>query len=235
MKTIAVMQPYFLPYLGYFQLIKAVDVFVVYDDVNFINKGWMNRNFILGRDQKQLFTLPLNKASQNKLINEIELFDFNQFKNNFKKTLEFTYKRSPYYTSGIGLVDQILEYKGGSLTQLILHSFEILLNYFDIPTRLVTSSSMYENKHLKAQERIIDICEKEKATNYINPIGGLNLYSKEKFEDKGIGLNFIETKELMYSQTGNSFTPYLSVIDVIMFNSQKEIIELLKQYTIIKK
>jgi hypothetical protein len=234
MKSVAIMQPYFLPYIGYFQLIKAVDVFVVYDDVNYINKGWINRNYLLGGNPKQVFTIPLNKASQNKLINEIDLFEFEKFKKNFLKTIELSYKKSPHYNSVKLLLASILSFDGLNLSSFIKNSIEIITTYLNISTTIIPSSSVYQNKDLKAQDRIIDICLKEKATNYINPIGGVDLYSAEKFTNQGISLNFIKTEEIKYMQINNDFVPYLSILDVLMFNSKEETIKLLNKYTLVK-
>ncbi|HXD93586.1 MAG TPA: WbqC family protein, partial [Bacteroidia bacterium] len=218
----------------YFQLINAVDVFVVYDDVNYINKGWINRNYLLGTNTKQVFTVPLNKASQNKLINEIDLFEFEKFKKNFLKAIELSYKKSPYYNSVKPLLTSILSFEGLNLSSFIKNSIEILATYLNISTTIVPSSTKYQNKDLKAQDRIIDICLKEKATSYINPIGGVDLYSAEKFSAHKISLNFIKTEEIKYKQTNVDFVPYLSILDVLMFNSQEEIQELLKKYTLVK-
>ena len=96
--NLAVMQPYIFPYLGYYQLVNAVDTFVFFDDVNFINKGWINRNNILQQNQALRFTIPLMKASQNRLINEIELSDYGKWRGDFLKTIEMNYKKASHFT-----------------------------------------------------------------------------------------------------------------------------------------
>jgi hypothetical protein len=234
MKTIAIMQPYFMPYIGYFQLMNAVDVFVIYDDVNYINKGWINRNNILGNEGPQSFTLSLNKASQNKLINEIDLFEIEKFKKKFFRMLEMSYKKSPHYSSVINLMDSVFTFNDTNLSGFVGNSIKIIAGYLDISARIVNSSAIYNNTVLKAQDRILDICLQEKAHRYINPIGGVELYSKEKFANSGIELNFIKSNDIKYNQRDSGFVPYLSIIDVLMFNSKTEVKELLDKYTLIK-
>lgn len=228
------MQPYFLPYISYFQLINAVDMFVIYDDVNYINKGWINRNYYLSDNNKQLFTLPLLGASQNKKINEIDLFEFDKFKKNFLKGIELTYKKSPYYQATIKVINDILNYNGINLSEFIFESLQKINSYLSITTILIPSSSIYQNTNLKAQERIIDICKKEQATHYINPIGGVELYAQEKFEAENLNLKFIKTGNINYRQTSEEYTPYLSMIDTMMFNSVDEIKKLLLNYELVK-
>lgn len=215
---IAIMQPYFLPYVGYLQLMNAVDKFVLYDDVNYINKGWINRNRLLVNGKEYLFTVPLKEASQNKLINEIELGNDPQWRGKLLKTIEQAYKKAPYYPTVLGIIEKILNLEAQTISQLIAGSLEILKQYLAIPTELVLSSTIYQNNHLKAQARILDICLQEKASQYVNPIGGVELYDKAIFAKNGIQLNFIKSKLVEYQQFKNDFVPWLSVIDLMMFN-----------------
>lgn len=215
---IAIMQPYFLPYVGYLQLMNAVDKFVLYDDVNYINKGWINRNRLLVNGKEYLFTVPLKEASQNKLINEIELGNDPQWRGKLLKTIEQAYKKAPYYPTVLGIIEKILNLEAQTISQLIAGSLEILKQYLAIPTELVLSSTIYQNGHLKAQARILDICLQEKASQYINPIGGVELYDKTIFAKNNIQLNFIKSKPVEYQQFKNDFVPWLSVIDLMMFN-----------------
>ena len=215
---IAIMQPYFLPYVGYLQLMNAVDKFVLYDDVNYINKGWINRNRLLVNGKEYLFTVPLKEASQNKLISEIELGKDPQWRGKLLKTIEQAYKKAPYYPTVLGIIEKILNLEAQTISQLIAGSLEILKQYLAIPTELVLSSTIYQNGHLKAQARILDICLQEKASQYINPIGGVELYDKTIFAKNNIQLNFIKSKPVEYQQFKNDFVPWLSVIDLMMFN-----------------
>ena len=231
---IAIMQPYFLPYIGYFQLINAVDKFVIYDDVNFINKGWINRNNILVNGKKHLFQIPLREASQNKLIKEIYIINDTKWKTNLLKTIEQAYKKSPHYKSVCEMIHAILLSDKTKIAELNVLSVQMICNYLKIETEIISSSERYHNKHLKGQERILDICEQEGADTYINPIGGTDLYDTLHFKNKKIELYFIESISKPYKHNANDFIPWLSIVDVMMNNSPDEISEQLNSYQLIK-
>jgi hypothetical protein len=231
--TIAIMQPYLFPYIGYFQLINAVDKFIIYDDVAFINKGWINRNNILSNGKASLFTLPLIGASQNKLINEIEIENLPIWGKKFLKTLEQNYKKAPHYQSVMTIIEKIILSEKTNISDVIYLSLEKICSYLAIKTQLVRTSSIYQNQHLKAQERILDICLQEKATHYINPIGGRELYDKNIFAQNHIQLSFIQSKRSDYQQFKDDFVPWLSIIDGLMFCSINEIKEQLLQFELV--
>lgn len=230
---LAIMQPYIFPYIGYFQLIHAVDKFVIYDDVNFINRGWINRNRILVNGKDSLFTIPLKEASQNKLINEIEVNWDSAWKNKWVKTLEQSYKKAPFFQQVMPLVEQTLGQEKQIFSEIIVANLQIINDYLGISTEIVPSSVIYQNTELKAQNRIIDICLQEKATHYINPIGGLELYDKQIFAEKGMLMNFIKSQSVQYPQLKNEFVPWLSILDVLMFNSVEKIHEFLNAYELV--
>ena len=230
---VGIMQPYIFPYIGYFQLINAVDKFVIYDDVNFINKGWINRNRTLNNGKESLFSIPLKEASQNKLINEIEVNWDSVWKSKFLKTLEQCYKKAPFYQESLSIIERTLQVDKKPISKVIEQNLRLICEYLNIKTELVSSSAMYQNTHLKSQERVLDICLQENATQYINPIGGLELYDTDFFNVKDIKLNFIKSKPIEYSQFKNEFVPWLSMIDVLMFNSREKIIEFLDNYELV--
>lgn len=233
-KRLAIMQPYFLPYIGYFQLVAAVDTFVIYDDVNFIKKGWIHRNNILVNGQASLFTIPLSKISQNKLINEVALSEeWAEWVKKILKTVEQSYKKAPHFEEVFELLQIILETPTTQISELATASIQHVCDYLRINTKIISTSSQYNNKQLKAQERILDICLQEKAHHYINPTGGKELYDKELFAENGILLNFIESKRVTYPQFKNDFVPWLSVLDVLMFNSKEQTNQLLKEYLLV--
>ena len=214
---LAIMQPYFFPYLGYFQLIHAADVFVIFDDVNYINKGWINRNNILVNGKTNLITLPLKEANQEKLL----------------KTIEFNYKKAPFFELIHPIITDIMTSKLDNISAFNLNAITTICNYLDISSKIIPSSVIYNNADLKAQNRILDICKQEKATQYINPIGGIEIYTKELFENAGIELNFIKTNFIEYKQFKNEFIPGLSIIDVLMFNSKEKTKEMLVHFKLI--
>ncbi|QKZ13648.1 WbqC family protein [Spirosoma sp. KUDC1026] len=216
--TLAIMQPYFLPYIGYMQLMNLADTFVLYDDVAFINRGWINRNKLLINGQEHLFTLPLKDASQNKRINEVHLADDPKWRGKLLKTIEQGYRKAPQYGAVMPITEKIINFTTDSIADLIYASLVELNQYLGITTRLVASSSVYDNAELKAQARILDICKQEGATRYVNPIGGMELYDKPTFSEAGIELNFIRSQRVAYPQFKNEFVPWLSILDVLMFN-----------------
>jgi hypothetical protein len=233
---VAIMQPYFFPYIGYFQLVAAVNKFVIYDDVNFIKGGWINRNNVLINKKSNLFTVPLNKASSNTLINETKInFKFyNIWKVKFLRSLEQSYKKSPYFTEVYNLIENVLEIKENDLiSELAVNSIKNVSDYLQIDTEFCKSSVNYNNKTKSGQERVLDICGIEKASHYINPIGGIELYSKNTFKENGIVLNFIKSRPIIYTQFDNDFSPWLSIIDVLMFNSVSEVNKMVNQYELL--
>lgn len=231
---IAIMQPYFFPYIGYFQLMHAVDKFVIYDDVNFIKKGWINRNRILVDKKPFLFTIPLQNASQNTLIKDLKLAVTENWKRKFLKTLEFAYKKKPFFDSIFSIVSDVVNIKSAFLRDWNVQACYSVVNYLNIEVILVESSSKYNNYQLKAQNRILDICNKENIKEYLNLSGGFNLYSKKFFCSKGLNLSFLKTKNIRYNQFCDKFNSSLSIIDVMMFNSISNVRKMLDAYDLIK-
>ena len=225
------MQPYLFPYIGYFQLIKAVDKFVILDDVNYIKKGWINRNRILVNGKDHLFSIPIKNISQNKLICECELSD-DMWQKKFLKTIEMSYKKAPFFDDVFPLISYIVTSKEKNLSHFILSHLKRIFDFLNLEVCIIPSSSVYKTSGLKAQEKIIDICKKEHTTQYLNPIGGMDLYDKNRFLEENIQLNFLKTNNVTYFQNSNNFIPWLSIIDVLMFNSKKEILTMLTNYNL---
>lgn len=232
-KKIAIMQPYFFPYLGYWQMLNAVDVFVLLDDVNFIMRGYINRNSILLNEKAHLFSIPLEKPSQNKLINETKLNFQSKDKENFLKTIKLAYKKAPFFSSFYPVLEKVINENIFDLTTYIKNSFQGVIKYLGINTKLIVSSEIEKDNTLKAQDRIIEINKKLGSTQYINAIGGQELYNKKDFAKNNIQLNFIKMNEIKYKQFNNEFVPNLSMIDVMMFNSPEEIREMLDEYELV--
>lgn len=234
--TLAIMQPYLFPYIGYFQLINAVDKYVIYDDVSFIKGGWINRNNLLVNNKSCLFTVPLEKPSSFININQtnINLKLYELWRNKFLKTVEQSYKKAPNYSKVVELLSVILDHKGvQTISILALKSIISICNYLEMETKIIPSSEVFNNNHLNGQNRVLDICKQLEAKTYINPNGGASLYSKKDFKANSINLCFIKTKNIHYKQFTEEFTPWLSIIDILMFNSILETKELLKQYELL--
>ena len=233
--TIAIMQPYVLPYIGYMQLMSAVDTFILYDDVAWINRGWINRNRLLINGQEYMFTIPVRDASQNKRINEVHISDDPKWRGKLLKTIEQGYRKAPHYQTVMPLTEKVVNFATDSIAELAYFSLHELNQYLGLTARLVPSSDIYGNTDLKAQARIMDICKQEQATRYINPIGGLDLYDKPTFAQAGIELNFMNSRAIAYPQlTKNAdFMPWLSILDVLMMNDVAGVKAMLGEYELV--
>ena len=228
---VAIMQPYVFPYIGYFQLIHAVDIFVFYDDVNFIKRGWINRNRILVNGKESLFTIELSKASQNKLINEIKILENTKSIDQLLKTLEHNYKNAPYFESVFNLVKDVMNKPYKSISDLAISSIKSVSNYLEMDILFEISSEKYsETKEMDKSERLIAIVKKNGFNNYVNPSGGIELYDKLDFKKKGVNLQFIQNELATYIQFENEPVIGLSIIDILMFNSIENTKKLINKY-----
>ena len=220
---LAIMQPYFLPYIGYFQLMAAADRFVIYDDVNFIKGGWINRNRILLNGKEHPFVIPLRAASPNRRINEISLISGMGWREKLLRTFRHAYHQARQFPAVFPLISTIVNFREESLAEYLLHSLRLIKSYLAIRTELVPTSGSYGNESLKGQARVLDICRREKASVYLNLSGGKELYDPERFQANGIALRFLGPPEISYDQFGGPFRPNLSIIDVLMFNPVEKI------------
>lgn len=228
---IAIMQPYFMPYIGYFQLINAVDKFVIYDNIQYSKRGWINRNRILVNGKAEFITLPLKKDSDYLDVVDRELaLNFEDAKNKILRKVRASYQKAPYFDKAYELITDILSYKSSNLFDFVLNSIKKNCNYLGINTKIIISSDLEANHSLNGEERVIDICKNLKAKDYINPIGGVDLYTKSRFIEDNINLQFLETVNFEYNQNINYFLSHLSIIDLIMFNSREELKEILNKY-----
>ena len=226
------MQPYLFPYIGYFQLMHAVDRFVVADDVTFIKQGWINRNRLLINGRAAYFTVPLRRHPADSLIRDVEIDDGNQrrWRVTLLKTIANFYRRAPSFDRVYPLVERVI---GGPFTRIAdmaRASLREVCEYLGVPVSIVDSSAVYGNAHLHGQARILDTCRAEGASDYVNAIGGRALYSREVFLAHGIRLHFVATPPIEYRQFTAPFVPSLSVIDLLMFNPPEAARELLQRY-----
>lgn len=227
---LAVMQPYLFPYIGYWQLIHAADVFVIFDDVNYINRGYINRNSILVNGKEQRFTLELKGASQNKWINQI---DVGNNKSKLLRAVELAYKKSPNFKAVYPLIEKVLVNEEENLAYFVGDSIKTVSDYLGVNTTFIYSSDLNKYNNLKGQEKIIDIAVRLSADHYINAIGGQGLYDETQFNQEGIMLSFLKTQINEYKQFGNEFISYLSIIDILMFNDLTDVHEMLNAYDFI--
>lgn len=229
------MQPYLFPYLGYFQLVNAVDVFVFADDVNFIKGGFINRNRILLKNEEYYITVACAKKSQNKLIKEIQISDrFKGYPETTLLTIRHAYSKAPFFEEVYPLIESIFNAGIDNISALAATSVELVSRYLELEADFKFSSESFS--HTRGQERsirLMNITKELGSSTYINPIGGKNIYCKRSFESQGVQLNFLESEPIRYSQFNGKFTPDLSIIDIMMHNSLEDVQKLLNRYKLV--
>jgi hypothetical protein len=229
---LAIMQPYLFPYLGYFQLLAAVDRFVVYDDVAYIKGGWINRNRWLVNGQPAYFTFPVRDASSFRLIAHTQVAP-GPWPRKLLKTFQQVYARAPFFAPAFALLEQVVSASEPSIGHRAVASLRAVADYLGVATRITDTSAIYGNADLRAAERVIDICQREGATVYINALGGTDLYDREAFAAVGVDLRFLRPRPVTYPQFGGSFVPHLSILDVIAFNPVEAIRDMLAEYELL--
>ena len=230
---LAANQPYFLPYIAYWQLINLSDVFYIGDDYAYIKRGWINRNRILSYGEPEYFRIEVSKASSFSLCSELHVAQINKRKKMNK--LYEAYHMAPFYEEGNRLMEEIFDCKETILSEYLISSIKTVCRYLDITTPIHKTSELAGNCLLKREERIYDLCHRMGADTYVNPIGGRALYDVDEFRKQGIKLQFIHTDDIRYKQFGDPFVDKLSILDVIMFNSKEEIREMLGRYELVSE
>ena len=214
---LAIMQPYFLPYIGYFQLIASVDQFIVYDNIKYTKKGWVNRNRMLVNGREATFSLPLKSASDVLNICSRELasdFSRNKMLNQFRGA----YLKAPYFDETYLLLERIIQNQDENLFLYLYGSLKKISQHLGLNAKISISSEYSIDHNLRGQDKVLALCEVTGAKTYVNAVGGVDLYEKDLFLKRGIELKFIRSKIFEYPQFGNVFVPWLSIIDVMMFN-----------------
>lgn len=227
---VAVMQPYLFPYLAYYQLVSCSDVFVLYDDVTFIKKGYINRNNILMNGHATRVTVPVPGASQNKLIKDLT---FAEDVTKVLKTFKYSYANAPFFDDVYPLVERVLTHPNRDITAICQKGLTEVCDYLHIPTKIIRSSDLDYDRTLPAADRLMTICDQFGSSDYVNSIGGQKLYSKEYFAEQGKTLSFLQMDDVFYAQGTNDFVPYLSMIDLLMWCDKPKARTLLQQYTLI--
>lgn len=215
---IAIMQPYFFPYPGYFQLIRAVDTFIFLDDVAFIKKGWIHRNRLFFNDRVHLFSIPLADMSQHRAISatQVSAQEFPRWREKFLASLHAFYRKQPYFHEGLALLEDVLAMPFSSIADLAIHSVRRTCAALgmDIPER--RSSQLGTDRDARQEGRLIDICRHCGGDVYVNAPGGAELYTQEMFAPHGIRLEFLEPRLAPYPVKGRAFVPGLSILDALM-------------------
>jgi len=233
---LGIMQPYLFPYLGYFQIISAVDKFVLYDDVAFMKQGWVNRNQILLNGQAHLFSVPLQGASSNRAIRETPVShrEYPRWKDKFLKMVAVVYAKAPHFERTRALLTDVIDPAPGSIGDLATRSILATCRLLELPAPIEQSSTVYANGHLRAQDRVLDICAREGARYYINATGGRDLYAHDTFASRGVELRFLRSRLPAYRQFNHEFVPALSILDVLMFNPPEAVRGMMTEYDLEK-
>ncbi len=228
------MQPYFLPYMGYFHLLNSVDEFVIYDNIQYTKKGWINRNRILVNGKDKLISLPLKKGSDYLNVIDRKLSDnWDGERSKLLNLIKSSYKRSPQYSIVFPIIEKCIQFPDNNLFNFILNSLTQLNLFLEIDTKVTISSAINIDHTLKSKDKVIAICKNLDATTYINAIGGQELYNVEDFKNHKLDLKFIKSSLLNYKQYKNEFIPWLSILDILFFNEKQDIIKHLNEYTLI--
>lgn len=244
---LAIMQPYFFPFIGYFQAINAVDKYILYENLDYIKEGWMSRNRVLIKNKTPSYFSPiLEGRSSNKKIYEIELNTNFNWRRKLLNKVFFNYKGSSFFDESYNLIEECINIEGDILFMYNSQIIYKIAEHLEINTEI-----QYDNKHYLPLEqklaegiiqntqyekklmRVFEICKQEKANVFVNAIGGRKLYDKKRFKEDGIDLFFVETEEIVYKQFSDDFHPNLSIIDVLMHNGREKTKELLKNYKLI--
>lgn len=233
---IAINQPFTFAYIGFYQLISVVDKFIFYDDVTFMKQSWINRNRILVGGKDLFFNIQLDDASSFKLISDTNI-RYNKIAiEKLLKTIKQAYSKAPYFTETYKIVEDCFSLIENErrISKIAYHSVKSVCDYVGITTQLEFSSENYANtKGIGRKERLYEILRLNNATDYVNLPGGTGLYSKEEFLKHGFNLHFIDRGQIVYKQFNNEFIPWLSIIDVLMFNSAEETKALIDKCTLV--
>lgn len=229
---IGIMQPYFFPYLGYWQLIRSVDVFIAFDDVNYIKRGWINRNRILMNAQPAYLTIPVVSASQNKKINELKVMEGEDWREKMLKTLQHAYSKAPFFNETYELIQSVIFNRATGLNEFLLFQLEMVSRYLEMDVEIKFSSANFPNTHLKGVDRIIDICKLAGASTYINPPGARDMYEHETFMDHELQLRILVPQLQTYPQRHGGFEPNLSIIDALMEIGKDGVMQQLDAYAL---
>ena len=212
----------------------AVDEFVLYDNIQFIKNGWVNRNRVLVNEKASYITVPLKNDSHSVNIhNRYLAHTWPIERKKFLNKIHYSYRSAPFYNQVFSVIESAVLFEETNLFNFILNSQKTIKDYLEILTSFVISSTLAIDHSLKGQEKVITICKNRNADTYINSIGGIDLYDKNEFKKYGIELKFHKMQDIIYKQFNNDFVPSLSIIDVMMFNSPNEIKKMLKQYDLV--
>lgn len=235
-EKVAIMQPYFFPYIGYFQLINMVDEFILFDTPQFIRHGWIERNNLIQLNGNKFYIkVPLIKDKRETKIFNKKINNNEDWKGKILAQLNHYKKKAPYFEETLQLVQNAMDFDTDSISMLNHHIIILICEYLKIntPIKVYSQMELEIEEVIESDEWALNICKVMKAKRYINPIGGKAFFNREKFESEGIKVDFLNSLFAPYEQFNHNFVPGLSIIDVMMFNSPEEIRKMLNQYELI--
>ena len=226
------MQPYFFPYIGYWQLINAVNEFILFDDVQYIRHGWINRNRVLSSNGGwHYLTIDLKKHSRDEKIKDIQISENLYMKSKIYASLSVYKNKARFYNETMELISNILDKIDTSyISEINFTIVKDVCDYLGIKTRIsISSEQNFDYSKVKLPgDWALEISKQMGGNEYINPYSGKELFDSLKFLKNNIKLRFIKSKDIIYDQGGSNFEPWLSIIDVLMFNGREKTINFLK-------
>jgi hypothetical protein len=230
---VALMQPYFLPYLGYFQLIAASDCFVVYDNVQFIKNGWIERNRYLLEGEAKWFGVPLAKGSHSQMIMERQVsahFDMASLINK----LAFAYRKAPHVERTLTWLEALLKLPAQNIAELNELALRSCCSLLKLNTPIIRASEWAPSSHSRGQDRVIEVIKSVGGTSYLNPAAGGSLYEADDFAQAGYALELLKPSLPVYAQHNKPFVPALSILDALMFNEVETVSAWVRQGEILR-
>lgn len=229
---VGIMQPYTFPYIGYFQLINYVDKWVVFDDTQYISKGWINRNRILHPDLEkewQYFTVPVKKHSRESRIKDVEINDNLEWRDEFIGKLTSYKKKAPFFVDTVEFIGDCISFKCSNLSEWVIYTLKSTCDYLGIPFNYSIFSQMEINPDNIEHpgQWALEIADAMDADEYINPPSGYRIFNENEFIERNIELRFIKPNLTPYIQRRGYFIPGLSIVDVLMWNDKDTIREML--------
>jgi len=233
MSRVAIMQPYLFPYPGYYQLAAHVDTFVFLDDVNYIKGGYINRNSYRGRDGEAVrFTLPVSSVSSFRPINEHLFANDDRHADKLLKGLAQAYGSAAFAPEIMPLVEGVIRQTDRNVARLAARSVTACLDYLGVARPFRFASEIAPPGALRGQDRVIDLCHRLGATEYINSIGGVDLYSRDAFAAAGLQLRFLRMDAARLVHDGRNHAPF-SIIDAMMHCPRDVLLDLLSRYELV--
>ncbi len=231
------MQPYFFPYLGYFGLIANTDRWIVFDPVQYIRKGWVNRNRVLkpGGGWKYV-SIPVAKHSRDTLIKDMTVTEGEDHLDTLVRNLDhYRNIRAPHYNSVLEVLSECYTPVPNALAVFNAHILDVVCSYIGIPFHFEVYSQM-ALEHEPAEgpgDWSLNICNALGVRSYLNPPGGQEFFVPEKFTNAGVELVYHHQELPVYDQHSSLFEPGLSIIDVLMFNEPNVVRGMLDQFKLV--